>query len=165
MSNKFLAAIIVIGSLVTIPVHTCAAEPPIPHQGIELSHGTLNLLRAEMREIAGGIQGIALSLATADWRAIEETSAKIQASYIMAQKLTVDQKKELKTALPERFKQLDAEFHQRAGKLGAAAAARDPELAAFHYSRMVESCISCHSSFASERFPGFAPPAPQGHHH
>jgi len=112
MTNKLLATIIAIGCLAAVPVPTNAAEPPAPHQDIKLSPDLLNLLRAEMREIAGGIQGIALSLATANWTSIQETSTKIRASYIMEKKLTAAQTEELEQALPENFKQLDAEFHQ-----------------------------------------------------
>ena len=118
-----------------------------------------------MREIITGVQGIAVSLASADWQAIQEASTKIRTSYIMEKKLTPAQAKELEQALPERFKQLDAEFHQRAERLGAAAAAHDSELVAFHYSRLGESCALCHAAFAKPRFPGFSSPAQQEHHH
>lgn len=165
MSKKLLATIIVIGSLAAVPVHTYAAEPHAPQQDIRLSPDLLNLLRAEMLEIAGGVQGIALSLATADWKSIQETSTNIQASYIMEKKLTAAQTKELEQALPEQFKQRDAEFHQRAEKLGVAAAAHDPELVAFQYSRLIESCTLCHSAYAKSRFPGFASPVQQDPHH
>lgn len=158
MRNIFLATIIAISSMAPVSVPSHAAESHSQQDGIVLSPDVLNLLREEMREIAGGVQGVALSLATADWKSIEETSARIRASYIMEKKLTSAQAKELENALPEQFKRLDAEFHQRADKLGAAAAAHDPELAVFHYSRLVESCIRCHASFAVKRFPGFAAP-------
>jgi len=105
-----------------------------------------------------------LSLATANWTSIQETSTKIRASYIMEKKLTAAQTEELEQALPENFKQLDAEFHQRAEKLGMAAVAHDPELVAFQYSRLIESCALCHSAYAKSRFPGFSPPARQDHH-
>lgn len=165
MSNKLFSAIIVIGCLSAVPVHSYAAEPPAPQEGIELSPALLNLLRAEMREIAGGVQVIALSLATADWTSIQETSTKIKASYIIEKKLTAAQAKELEQALPGHFKQLDAEFHQRAERLGVAAAAHDPELVAFQYSRLIESCALCHSAYAKSRFPGFSSPAQGDHHH
>jgi len=165
MRNTFLATIIAVSSLAAVSMHTYAAEPHTQQDGIVLSPDLLNLLREEMREIAGGVQGVALSLATADWKSIEETSAKIRASYIMEKKLTLAQAKELENALPEQFKRLDAEFHQRADKLGAAAAAHDAELAVFHYSRLVESCVRCHASFAGKRFPGLASPEAPGHHH
>jgi cytochrome c556 len=83
----------------------------------------------------------------------------------MEKKLTPTQAGELEKALPEQFKQLDAEFHQRAERLGAAAAVHDAELVVFHYSRLVESCVRCHSAFASKRFTGFASPLPEAHHH
>lgn len=165
MHNTFLATVIIISSLAAVSVQSYAAEPHAQQGGIVLSPDVLNLLREEMREIAGGVQGVALSLATANWRSIEETSTKIRASYIMEKKLTSAQAKELDKALPEHFKRLDAEFHQRAEKLGTAAAAHDPELAVFNYSRLVESCVDCHASFAGNRFPGFASQEALGHHH
>ncbi len=142
-----------------------ADEDPHPARDMHLSPELLELVRAEMREISNGIQGIALSIAAADWRSIQQTSAKISASYIMKQSLTPAQADELKHALPDRFKRLDADFHQRAERLGAAAAAHDAELAVFHYARLVESCARCHAAYASQRFPGFARPEKQAHHH
>lgn len=66
---------------------------------------------------------------------------KIRDSYIMEKKLTPAQAKELDQALPARFKQLDAEFHQRAERLGAAATTHDPELVAIQYSRLTETVL------------------------
>ena len=165
MNRNLLAIFFVIGCLAAIPVHINAAEPNVPHQDVKLSPDVLNLLRAEMSEIAKGVQGIALSIATADWASIQETSAKIRASYIMEKKLTSTQAKELEQVLPEHFKQLDTEFHHRAEKLGVAAAAHDAELVAFHYSRLIYNCILCHSAYAKTRFPGFSMPVHQDHHH
>ena len=159
MVTKLPATIFVIGVLSAGVLSSYAEEPHVPPQDVKLSPDLLTLLRAEMHEIAGGVQGIVLSLATADWKAIQETSMKIRASYIMEKKLTPSQAKELEQVLPEEFKQLDAEFHQRAERLGLAAAARDPELVAFQYSRLVESCALCHSAYARSLFPGFAPSA------
>lgn len=156
MKFKLLTAILVIGGLVVGSAKPYAAEDHAPDQHVTLSPELVELLRAEMREISFGIQGLALSLATADWQSIQETSAKIRASYIMENQLTPAQAEELEHVLPEQFKQLDAEFHHRAEKLGMAAAEHDSELVVFHYSRLLESCAGCHSTYASERFPGFA---------
>ncbi|MCI0506140.1 MAG: cytochrome c [Gammaproteobacteria bacterium] len=165
MTIKILAMLVVIGSLFPGFANTHAAELDTPRQDVRLPPDLLNLLREEMREIAAGIQGIALFLATADWKSIQETSAKIRASYIMEKKLTAAQAKELEQALPGQFKQLDSEFHQRAEKLGMAAAAHDPELAAFQFSRLVESCALCHTAYAKSRFPEFVSPVQHEHHH
>lgn len=165
MKTQLLAVFVVSCSLVAGSANTRAAEDQAAHQAVELSPDLLELLRAEMREIADGVQGVALSLATADWESIHQTSSKIRASYIMEKQLTPAQAAELEKVLPERFKRLDAEFHQRAESLGAAAAAHDSELVAFQYSRLIESCARCHSEFAGKRFPGFDSRAPQGHQH
>tara|TARA_R110001599_G_scaffold353838_1_gene599677 strand:- start:37197 stop:37376 length:180 start_codon:yes stop_codon:yes gene_type:complete len=58
----------------------------------------------------------------------------------MEKKLTAAQVKELEQVLPVHFKQLDAEFHQRVVRLGAAASTHDAELVAFEYSRLPETC-------------------------
>ena len=116
MFIKPLAAMLVIGGLAAISVHAYAAEPDAARQDIELSPDVLNLLRAEMGEIAGGMQGIPLSLISADWKSIHQTSKKIRASYIMEKQLTTAQAKELEQALPAYFKRLDAEFHQQIGR-------------------------------------------------
>lgn len=148
------------GSLPATEAHSAASR-----QDIHLSPALMDLLRAEMREIAGGMQTISLSLATADWQSIQETSSKIRDSYIMKKKLTSAQKEELKHALPERFKHLDGAFHQRADKLADAAANRDPEAATFQYSRMIENCLNCHSLYAQSRFPGFSSEEQLQHEH
>ncbi len=153
----FRPAILGIG-LLAMSGHAYSAD-------LKLSPQLLDLLRAEMREVSAGVQAMALSIASADWRAIQDTSARIRASYIMEKKLTPAQARELETVLPPRFKVLDAEFHDRAGKLGAAAAAHNAKLVVAQYSRMLESCTVCHAEFAKSQFPNFASsrdPAP-GH--
>ena len=165
MKARALISAILTGTLIAGLGYAHAAEPPTATRDVKLSPGLLNLLRAEMREISGGVQGMALSIATADWKSIQDTSMKIRASYIMEKKLTPAQAAELKTALPERFKKLDADFHNRAEKIGAAAAAHDAELVVFHYSRLLESCAGCHSEFAKSRFPDFSSATQQVHHH
>lgn len=132
---------------------------------IRLSPALLELLRSEMREITGGAQVIAASLATGNWDAVHDAAASIRASYIMEKSLSAEQAEELERSLPEAFKLLDAEFHARAEKLAAAAAAHDAELAGFHYARLLETCTRCHASFAGTRFPGLAAPAGGGHQH
>ena len=134
-------------------------------QSVTLSPGVLDLLRQEMREISGAVQRIPLALASGDWKVIEDTSAAIRASYILEKALTPSQARELEHALPERFKRLDSEFHHRARALELAAGARDFEVAAFQYSRLLESCVRCHSEYAGSRFPGLAPPAQAEHKH
>jgi len=156
-------SLVVLLSIGSVPVF--AEEGETPHQEIRLSPELLNLLRAEMAEITTGVQGIASFLASADWKSIRETGIKIRDSFIMEKQLTPEQAHELERALPGEFKLLDAEFHQRAEKLAAAAEIHDSELVTFHYYRLIESCVVCHAAYASSRFPGFSPPVQQDHHH
>lgn len=164
MRTSIRAALLVFGLSIAF-VQTPCAEPHAEPPKVELSPDLLDLLRAEMAEVSKGMQVLVVALASADWPAVGATSAKIRASYILAQQLTPGQSAELERALPERFKQLDADLHARAARLEAAADARDAELAAFHYSRLVESCVACHSAYAVNRFPGFGTAADQTHHH
>ncbi|MGZ5764253.1 MAG: hypothetical protein ACXWHZ_13230 [Usitatibacter sp.] len=165
MNARIPLSAILIGSLMAGSGHAHSAEPHSATKDVKLSPGLLDLLRAEMREISGGVQAMAISIASADWKSIQETSVKIRASYIMEKKLSPAQAKELEAALPERFKTLDADFHNRAEKVGAAAAAHDAELVVFQYSRMLESCVVCHAEFAKPRFPAFSSGTRQAPHH
>lgn len=141
------------------------AETSDGGQELALSTEVRELLRAEMREVATGTQQLTVAIAGADWATVAATANRIRASYIMAKRLSSVQRAELEGALPERFKLLDAGFHDRAGRLAAAATAHDAELTVFHYSRLVETCTTCHAEFARTRFPGFGPPAEPEHHH
>ena len=133
-----------------------AQEPAAPTQGLGLSDGVRTLLQAEMLELAGGSQSIVLAYVSGDWTSIERTAERMRDSYVMKQNLSDAQKQELQSKLPERFKQMDKAFHERAEKLRSAAADGDAELVMFHYQRLLEACAGCHSEFAPDRFPGFA---------
>ncbi len=132
---------------------------------IVLPPDLMALLQAEMREINTGIQKIPVAIALGDWDTLSQTGESIRSSYIMARSLTSEQKETLKSSLPARFKQMDSEFHSRAGKLAHAAEARDYELASYHYSRLIEGCAQCHAMYAKDKFPGFGPAEEQGHQH
>ena len=165
MRKKIPATIIVIAGLLLVSSAPARSEHPVAaSEDVHLSPQLRGLLQQEMREVAGGTQTLVIALASADWKTLADTSAKIRASYILEKKLTAAQKQELERALPAGFKKLDAEFHARADKLAHAAAARDHELAAFHFSRMVENCAACHSAYAKARFPGFVLATPVADH-
>jgi hypothetical protein len=134
-------------------------------EALQLSPELLVLLRAEMREILTAVQSLPVGIATADWKSVADTSAQIRASYILEQKLTPEQRQELTTSLPEHFKRLDSHFHLEAQKLEKAAINHDPQLSAFHYYRMLETCTACHKSYAPSRFPGFSSNSKQSHGH
>lgn len=132
---------------------------------VQLSAELTQLLRAEMRELLGGVQVLAVGIATGDWKAVADTGARISASYLLEQNLTAEQTQELSAVLPEHFRRLDAQFHLEAAKLEAAGRNRDAQLSAFHYYRLIETCTDCHSRYAPSRFPGLASPGEHPHGH
>lgn len=142
-----------------------AQQPAASSDEIHLSQDLRTLLQAEMSEIAAASQSIVTAYVSGDWKAIQHISEQIRDSYVMKQSISDAQKQELQDKLPKRFKQLDLEFHARANKLGLAAAAEDPELVAFHYSRLLEACATCHAAYAKTRFPAFSSEPPDAHHH
>ena len=73
----------------------------------------------------------------------------------MKQALSKEQMQQLHSLLPAAFKQYDKAFHGYAGKLSAAAKARDIELVQYYRYKMNEVCSSCHSAFANQLFTGF----------
>ena len=77
----------------------------------------------------------------------------MEESYILKQSLTESQIKELHSVLPHEFIEKDQRFHYLAGMLAHAAKSEKTELINFYFSEMNEFCASCHSIFATDRFP------------
>ncbi len=158
-----IASRLVAGALAGLSFAAVAAPdaPPAP-----LSPALRAFLQGEMRGIATGVQAITVALATAEWDQAAATAVKIRDSYIRHRELSELQRRELE-ALPAGFHALDAAFHERAGRLAAAAAVHDGELAAYQLHRLVEGCIACHSQYVRYRFTGFGAPAAAegGHQH
>lgn len=156
-----------IALLVIAAGHAAAdAQAPAPaHDDLHLSPEVRSLLQEEMREITVASQAILMSYVAGDWASIKKLSEQISASYVMARKLSASQRQELTEKLPAQFKHMDMEFHARAEKLAGAAEAGDPEIVAFHFNRLLESCASCHAAYARSRFPGFSPGATKAHGH
>lgn len=160
-----ISGIIFISAVALGSVSVSAQEVSSDKHDLRLSPQLMELLRAEMRALLSGVQSLPAAIAMADWKSIADTSVQIRVSYILDQKLTPAQRKELGTALPGHFKRLDSEFHFEAKKLEAAAMNHDAQLTAFHYYRLIEACTTCHSTYAVSRFPGFSPAKEGGHAH
>jgi hypothetical protein len=146
---------------------TGAAEPAATSsEELALSSEVLELLRAEMREVAAAVQTITTALPIGGWQGIHEAALGIRNAYVM-NRLTDAQARELEQALPPGFLTLDHALHGRAQQLADAAHDKNAELVTFHFSRMLETCTQCHAAFAAERFPGFEAIEPEasGHHH
>ena len=163
--NRMLSVLTLLFALAIASTAIRAEAPEHPAETLSLPPELMALLQAEMREITIGVQKVPVAIAQADWEVLHQTGESIRSSYIMSKALTKEHIEILESSLPERLKQLDSEFHARAGSLAQAAQARNFELASYHYSRLVESCANCHSLYAKNRFPGFAPVEEHGHQH
>jgi hypothetical protein len=125
-------------------------------------------LAQEMVALQNGMMTIVPAFASGNWALVAETGRQMEQSYIMKQALSAEQLDELHHLLPPQFLELDAQFHYLAGMLSHAADNRKPELAAFYFSRMLETCTACHARFATEKFPALAVPEDaqtHDHHH
>lgn len=156
MGSRFASA--VLGLVVCVDGN--AEAPP----AISVSPDVLELFRAEMRELLIGTQAIGTAVSAGDWTRIAVTGDQMRKSYILEKKLTKTQREELE-GLPEQFRALDEQLHLRAEKLSQAASVKDAELVSFQFGRLLETCASCHTAYAQQRFPGFSSPAVEPHHH
>lgn len=115
------------------------------------------VLSQEMIALEKGMKEIFSSMIAGDYEKIEKTAGNIKNSFILEQKLTQNQKEELHSKLPEAFLTLDSTFHKDAEMLEHVANIKNPELTQFYFNKMTNACVSCHQSFAQEKFPLFKP--------
>lgn len=92
-----------------------------------------------------------------EWAEIAPIAGKMRDSYVLKQGLSESQRHELHSRLPAAFLELDQQFHYLSGMLEHAAEMEKAELVGFYFSKMGEICVSCHSRFATHRFPALAP--------
>ena len=107
----------------------------------------------EMQAISEGMGLLLTNLAIGDADGSAEVAGKIRDTFLLKQDLTQAELKELISLLPEEFITMDRAFHGTAGKLSMAAAAGDFSAAIEHFATMSKACVSCHSSYAAQRFP------------
>lgn len=144
-----------------------AHQPQKEHQGQEgqkeakgveaLSQDLRNLLIQEMQALQIGMMSIIPAYVSGNWDEIASTAKKMNNSYILKQNLTESQMHELHSVLPESFIEKDQRFHYLAGMLEHAAKNKKPELINFYFSEMNESCVGCHTQFATHKFPALLP--------
>lgn len=126
--------------------------------GVEaLSPDLRDLLAQEMQALQRGMMSIIPAYISGNWGEIESTAKKMKSSYILRQNLTDSQIQELHTKLPAGFIEKDQRFHYSAGMLEHAAKNKKAELINFYFSEMNESCVSCHTKYATHKFPALLP--------
>lgn len=121
----------------------------------DLSPELRALLKQEMLAIQEGMKDIVSAFSSGDLDGVSDIAEKISKSFILQQKITDAQRRELREKLPTSFILKDQEFHKFAGMLEQVSKEGHTELVGFYYSKMLESCIGCHSEYAGHRFPIF----------
>ena len=135
------------------------------NQEIRFSPELKQLLIEEMVAIQEGMMALIPAISSGDWRAIVEIGTKLHDSYIMKQKLSKSQIEEFHHSLPTAFQELDHSFHHSAGMLAHAAETKNADVVNFYFFKLTETCVSCHSRFATHRFPGFVSDGEHDEHH
>jgi hypothetical protein len=123
------------------------------------------LLKQEMLAIEDGMKNIIPAFASGNLSEVSKIAGAISRSFILKQKITDVQKHELHEKLPKGFIQKDQQFHKYAGMLEHVSKENHTELVSFYYSKLLESCVGCHSEYASHKFPAFINKVVEKEHH
>ena len=134
-------------------------------KGVEALPSDLReLLSQEMNALQNGMMSIIPAYVSGNWDEIAITAGKMKNSYILKQSLSESQVKQLHSILPHEFIEQDKNFHYLAGMLEHVATNKKSELINFYYSKMVESCVSCHEAFATHKFSALSSKNVKGDH-
>lgn len=147
-----------VAAVAQVHEHAVAPAPEAPATGVAaLSPGLRELFKLEMLGLQGALLELLPAVVAGDWEAIAGTAVRIQNGFVLAQKLTSEQREELDRKLPAGFLERDAEFHEVATGLEHAAHRKQADLVPFYVYKLTEGCVGCHSRFAQARFPALAP--------
>jgi hypothetical protein len=158
----FRATAVFLAMIVTPQSGLCEddAQEEMHHQSAKsvenLSPELRALLKQEMQALQSGLVAAIPAYTSGDLTEVADIAKNMKDSYILKQSLTREQMHELHTKLPESFLKMDGDFHYYAGMLSHVAKVGKLELVNFYFSKLTESCASCHSEYATHRFPGFA---------
>lgn len=120
-----------------------------------LSPEVRGLLSQEMVHIEKGMKEIFSHMVKGEYESIVKIAEDIQNSFIFKKKLTTEQRAELKAKISKGFIATDRSFHELAGKLDVAAEYDEKENVHKYFYEMTQTCIKCHSTYATQRFPVF----------
>jgi hypothetical protein len=136
------------------------------HSGTEaLSPELREIYSREMVELQNGMIAIIPLYISGNLDEIAKIARKMESSYVLQQNLSKSQVHELHSKLPGSFMMLDQQFHYLAGMLEHVANMEKIELVGFYISKMSETCVRCHTEYATHRFPALAPKRQDEHSH
>jgi cytochrome c556 len=165
--GKMLRLFLILGLLTPLPGYP--ESPPGHHSApsparLQLTPDLAQLLTQEMVAIQKGMQTLLPVIVSGDWKTVADIAEQIQHSYLMQQQLTAAQRETLQHALPPAFRELDQSFHRFAGRLAHAARQQDAEVVEFYFYKLTDTCVACHTRFATHRFPGLVTGRSQTEH-
>jgi len=123
------------------------------------------LFLQEMASLQAGMSSLVPAIVSGNWDEIAATGEQMNDSYIMKHKLSASQRKAIHQSLPPAFIEMDRGFHRSAGMLAHAAKKKNSELVNFYFYRLVDTCVACHSKYATDRFPELVEDNKQGSPH
>lgn len=112
------------------------------------------LLQEEMTEIQGAMHTILSAIVSGQHDIVQQKGQAIHDSFILARALSEEDRRALRAALPDGFVELDQSFHGLAAELSKSGAERDSAAQLDLFQKMTDSCLSCHQTYAPDRFSG-----------
>jgi cytochrome c556 len=150
--NKLIKLVFLLLAVTTLQAETKTDQAV----GSQLPDSIRSLLIEEMQAINEGMAKILTGLVGADYALVAQQAQAIHDSFIMAQKITDEQRQVLKQTLPVAFIEKDKAFHQLSAQLAEAARAGNTEQQLQLYQSMQAACVACHQQHATDRFPDFS---------
>ncbi len=130
-------------------VHSNGARP----EKLELPEHLLTMLRQEMQQIDSGMGILLSALAQGNAEESVQVAEHLHNTFILKQRLSQQDLKQLISLLPAEFVNLDRAFHGNAKKIAEAVKEKNFEAAVNLYSEMAQACVTCHKQYALTRYP------------
>jgi cytochrome c556 len=141
-----------------------AAAEPVP-VAPRLTPKLQKLFAEEMAAVQAASQRILAALVAGDHATVAAQAQAIHDSFILDKQLTEQDRRDLESALPRAFLELDADFHALAARLSETARERNRDLQTYYFGRMLEACQACHGRYATDKFPGYLGKSNPAHAH
>ena len=153
-AKLFVVSIIVL-LLITGITYSEVSSTNIEMEKISLSKKLRRILSAEMNAVQHAICNLAIAIPAGKWNDITETANKISKTYILKKKLSSKELNDFYSKVPPGYKEIDDDFYLTAEQLSKSALDRNSEQVSLYFSKLNKTCVTCHSKYARQRFPGF----------
>ncbi|HLR18127.1 MAG TPA: cytochrome c [Alcanivoracaceae bacterium] len=150
ISMALLGAVLSLG----LTTNASAEQEERINIGEQLPDNVRGLLIQEMLGIQAASQKIQAAIVQGDHDVVATEAQAIHDSFIMEQEMTEEDERALLAVAPEDFLEQDEALHTLSASLAEAGRNKDTDAQLKHLHELLEGCVSCHSDYASARFPG-----------